>query len=180
MAKSEQNRPQPARTIEQGRLALQRAIEQAGGQTALAKAIGIAKQSVRKWSLAPPERVLEIERISGVPRTALRPDIFVFDTNAVVTIIETKGPKDTNLAHLWRVKEAFVSALEAVEAEEIGMTAEGKERYIGVVNLPWIRPPNLSNESAYFSGSTRMSSTLFPSSPKKARSKARKRPTTSK
>jgi DNA-binding transcriptional regulator YdaS (Cro superfamily) len=174
MVKSEQDRPQPTRTIEQGRLALQRAIEQAGGQTALAKAIGIAKQSVRKWSIAPPERVLEIERISGVPRTALRPDIFVLDTNAVVTIIESKGTKESNLAHLWRVKEAFVSALEAVEAVEIGMTAEGKERYIGVINLPWIRPPNLSNEPPCSSGSTRMSTTV------KARSKARKRPTTSK
>lgn len=42
----------------------------------LAKQLGISAQAVSQWARVPVERVLEIERLTGVPRHELRPDIY--------------------------------------------------------------------------------------------------------
>lgn len=58
--------------------AMQRAAELAGGQSALARALGIKPQSVQYWcenGRPPMERMLQIEAITGVPWTELRPDL---------------------------------------------------------------------------------------------------------
>lgn len=55
---------------------LQRAVRGAGGVTKLARALGISHQAVLKWRRLPAERVLEVERLSGVSRHELRPDIY--------------------------------------------------------------------------------------------------------
>jgi DNA-binding transcriptional regulator YdaS (Cro superfamily) len=56
--------------------ALKRAIESAGGQAEFARLIGITAQAVSQWDEVPPLRVLSVERISGVPRHELRPDLY--------------------------------------------------------------------------------------------------------
>ena len=56
--------------------ALQTAIDKAGGAKALAEALGITRQAVEQWQAVPADRVLQVERITGVSRYALRPDIF--------------------------------------------------------------------------------------------------------
>jgi len=56
--------------------ALKTAIDIAGGASALARALKINNQAVRQWKKSPPARVLEIERITGVSRHALRPDFY--------------------------------------------------------------------------------------------------------
>jgi DNA-binding transcriptional regulator YdaS (Cro superfamily) len=60
--------------------ALQRAVQIAGGQSGLARAIETSQQRVWKWvnvsHSAPAEMVLAIERATGVPRWQLRPDIY--------------------------------------------------------------------------------------------------------
>ena len=56
--------------------ALGRAIKGAGGLIRLAASLGISKQAVSQWDMVPPLRVLEVERISGVPRHELRPDLY--------------------------------------------------------------------------------------------------------
>ena len=56
--------------------ALQTAIDRAGGSKPLAEALGITRQAVEQWRAVPPERVLQVERITGVSRYALRPDIY--------------------------------------------------------------------------------------------------------
>jgi len=55
---------------------LDRAIEAAGGLTRLAASLNITKQAVAQWDEVPPLRVLEVERVSGVPRHELRPDLY--------------------------------------------------------------------------------------------------------
>ena len=55
---------------------LKRAIEAAGGVTALANALGIKPPSVSDWKRVPANRVLEVERLTGVSRHSLRPDVF--------------------------------------------------------------------------------------------------------
>lgn len=42
----------------------------------LAAALGIAPSAVSQWKRVPAERVLEVEKITGVPRHDLRPDLY--------------------------------------------------------------------------------------------------------
>jgi DNA-binding transcriptional regulator YdaS (Cro superfamily) len=58
--------------------ALSRAKEAANGSSALARALSdqITPQAISQWKQVPAERVLDVERITGVPRHELRPDIY--------------------------------------------------------------------------------------------------------
>jgi DNA-binding transcriptional regulator YdaS (Cro superfamily) len=53
-----------------------------GGPAALAKALAdlsgepISSQAVSQWKKVPPDRVLDVERITGISRHELRPDVF--------------------------------------------------------------------------------------------------------
>jgi len=40
----------------------------AGGESAVARALGIKVQSVQKWKKIPAERVLAVEHVTGIPR----------------------------------------------------------------------------------------------------------------
>jgi len=59
--------------------AMAHACSSVGGQTALARAIGRPEEAVADWvdgkSLVDPELVVELERITGVSRHELRPDL---------------------------------------------------------------------------------------------------------
>ena len=62
--------------------AISKAVERVGGQSALAKMLGISSQAVNKMfssGKVPAERVLAIEKASGVSRHELRPDIYPVD-----------------------------------------------------------------------------------------------------
>ena len=63
--------------------ATQRAIEEAaakyGGKKGLGALLGVTKQAVIGWvdrDRVPAKRVLELEKLSGVSRHELRPDIY--------------------------------------------------------------------------------------------------------
>jgi hypothetical protein len=56
--------------------ALQRAIDKAGGPSAFAKRLGISRQALWKWKRVPADRIIQIERLTGVPREELRPDLY--------------------------------------------------------------------------------------------------------
>lgn len=58
---------------------IQRAARLAGGQSALARAIGVTPQAVQKWCATgeiPAARVIDVERLSGVSRSELCPAIY--------------------------------------------------------------------------------------------------------
>lgn len=58
---------------------IERAVMAAGSQTKLAADLGVTPQAVQQWVEAasvPAKRVLDIERLTGVSRHDLRPDIF--------------------------------------------------------------------------------------------------------
>lgn len=42
----------------------------------LARRLGITRHAVYQWRRVPIERVAEVSRITGIPRSELRPDIF--------------------------------------------------------------------------------------------------------
>jgi len=57
--------------------ALIRAKELAGGSKGLAELIGgITPQAISQWKRVPVERVIDVERITGISRHELRPDIY--------------------------------------------------------------------------------------------------------
>lgn len=60
--------------------ALTNAVERAGGQAALARALGISQPSVWHWvhksKRVPAEYVLAVEATTGISRHALRPDLY--------------------------------------------------------------------------------------------------------
>jgi DNA-binding transcriptional regulator YdaS (Cro superfamily) len=56
--------------------ALQRAINSVGTARELARLLGITPQSVSQWKTVPVRRVLAVERITGVPRHHLCPELY--------------------------------------------------------------------------------------------------------
>ncbi|HEX2794685.1 MAG TPA: helix-turn-helix domain-containing protein [Croceicoccus sp.] len=60
--------------------ALEKAVELAGGQSALARVCDVAQPSVWKWLQSskrlPAEHVLAVEAETGISRHDLRPDIY--------------------------------------------------------------------------------------------------------
>jgi DNA-binding transcriptional regulator YdaS (Cro superfamily) len=58
---------------------LEAAIEAAGGLRALARLLGITHQAILQWQerdKVPADRILDIERVTGVGRERLRPDLY--------------------------------------------------------------------------------------------------------
>ena len=55
---------------------LRQAIQAVRFKSVLARGLGIKPQAVDQWKRVPGERVLDVERITGVSRHVLRPDIF--------------------------------------------------------------------------------------------------------
>lgn len=47
-----------------------------GGIVALARELGIKHTALYSWTRVPASRVLDMERITGISRHDLRPDIF--------------------------------------------------------------------------------------------------------
>ena len=55
---------------------LREAIKKAGGLRALARALGISQTSLAEWRRVPAERLVQVEAITGIDRSVLRPDLY--------------------------------------------------------------------------------------------------------
>lgn len=58
--------------------AIEKAINAAGGLSKLADLLNVKPQVVHNWRSRgiPAERVLEVERVTGIPRHKLRSDLY--------------------------------------------------------------------------------------------------------
>lgn len=56
--------------------ALELAIARVGASNLLATKLGLTPQAISQWQKVPAQRVLEVERITGVSRHELRPDLY--------------------------------------------------------------------------------------------------------
>jgi len=55
---------------------VERAAEQVGGLAELARRLGIKHTAFYRWKSVPPRRVLQIEKLTGIPREEMRPDLY--------------------------------------------------------------------------------------------------------
>jgi DNA-binding transcriptional regulator YdaS (Cro superfamily) len=62
-----------------------KSIKAAGGSSALAAVLGISQEAVSQWRRVPVARVLDVERVTGISRHDLRPDIYPRDEITVPT-----------------------------------------------------------------------------------------------
>jgi DNA-binding transcriptional regulator YdaS (Cro superfamily) len=52
------------------------AAQAVGGITKLSTQLGLSRVAASAWKRVPAERVLEVERLTGVSRHKLRPDLY--------------------------------------------------------------------------------------------------------
>jgi TorA maturation chaperone TorD len=88
------------------------AIAAIGGVTELARQLGISQPSVSNWARVPAERVLQVESITGVNRSVLRPDLYGGDAES-----ENSGLDDVDLA---RAREYAMLAALLIRAPDAG------------------------------------------------------------
>ncbi len=50
--------------------------EERGRRIALAASIGVVPSALSQWKQVPADRVLDVERLTGISRHDLRPDVF--------------------------------------------------------------------------------------------------------
>jgi hypothetical protein len=55
---------------------LRLAVAAVGSRYRLAKQIGITPNAVERWKAVPIARLLDVERVTGIDRTLLRPDLY--------------------------------------------------------------------------------------------------------
>jgi len=55
---------------------IRQAADRCGGVVAMSLALGLSRAAVSQWTRVPPEHVLDVERLTGVSRHVLRPDVF--------------------------------------------------------------------------------------------------------
>ena len=56
--------------------ALKQAVAIAGGPAALGRALGITGQAVSAWVKVPVKHLIAVEKLTGISRDKLSPDIF--------------------------------------------------------------------------------------------------------
>ena len=55
---------------------IREAAGRVGGVPELARRLGVSRQAIYQWTEVPVERAADLERITGIPRSRLRPDVF--------------------------------------------------------------------------------------------------------
>lgn len=86
---------------------LDRAIAAVGGVSALARLLGVSQPAVSAWRRVPPERVLAVEAASGIPRTALRPDLYA---ESALNIADSLDPVAAGRADAYALLAALLWA----------------------------------------------------------------------
>jgi len=61
---------------------VKRAAAAVGGVPRLAELLNCTRQAIYQWDRVPADRVLEIERLAGVSRHDLRPDLYPEEASA--------------------------------------------------------------------------------------------------
>lgn len=55
---------------------VEKAVAAAGNKSELARRLKIKVQSIQQWTRIPENRIIDVERVTGIPREELRPDLY--------------------------------------------------------------------------------------------------------
>ena len=55
---------------------INKAAARLGGIVAMSQALGLSRGAAANWSEIPVDHVAKLEKLTGIPREVLRPDIF--------------------------------------------------------------------------------------------------------
>jgi DNA-binding transcriptional regulator YdaS (Cro superfamily) len=55
---------------------IREAAGKVGGVPKLARKLGVSRQAIYQWTEVPVDRAADLERVTGIPRSRLRPDVF--------------------------------------------------------------------------------------------------------
>ena len=55
---------------------IREAAGKVGGVPKLARKLGVSRQAIYQWTEVPIERAADLERLTGIPRSRFRPDVF--------------------------------------------------------------------------------------------------------
>ena len=55
---------------------IREAAGKVGGIPKLARKLGVSRQAIYQWTEVPVERAADLERVTGIPRSRFRPDVF--------------------------------------------------------------------------------------------------------
>lgn len=85
---------------------IREAAGKVGGVPKLARRLGVSRQAIYQWTEVPVERAADLERVTGIPRSHFRPDVF-----------KDVGRADTGAAsgydhdyHAWLTRQAALLA----------------------------------------------------------------------
>jgi hypothetical protein len=56
---------------------IREAAGKVGGVPKLARKLGLSRQAIYQWTEVPVERATDLERVTGIPRSRFRPDVFM-------------------------------------------------------------------------------------------------------
>lgn len=62
--------------------ALAEAVDNVGSSKELARLIGVTPQAISQWKAVPANRVIAVEKATGVHRSKLRPDLYPVEAAA--------------------------------------------------------------------------------------------------
>ncbi len=110
---------------------LDKALDVAGGVSALARQLGVSQPAVSGWKRVPPDRVLAIEAATGIPRTELRPDLYAEADLDIPTALDEVDAARADLyallAHLlWHAPDAALLRRLAAPVVGDGPIAEAR------------------------------------------------------
>ena len=97
---------------------LQTVIDAAGGQAALARALGISRSTVAGWLQVPTRHTPAVARLTGLSMSRLRPDVFT--QHSAVGFSEAQAPFQAEALALGLDADAIAAKAlrDAVQAEK--------------------------------------------------------------
>jgi len=94
---------------------VQEAARRIGGIKALAQELGITPQAIYQWTEVPVERAADLEKISGIPRSRFRPDLF---GGAIVPRVDNDGEYEQDY-FAWLLRQAQLLAERRFDALDL-------------------------------------------------------------
>jgi len=120
---------------------LEQVIRTVGGIRGLSRLLGISQPAISNWKRIPADRILQVEAVTGVPRSVLRPDLYGAapmdksdldpieqaraDEYALLSLLLWRAPTAELLARLSRLKGDATSL--GMAHLQLGMAAAGAQ-----------------------------------------------------